>query len=108
MAYILEEEQVKNEPKQVDVYPLKKGKRTLLYLCDLIIVFFFSFVFYAAAVVPLSGVISKEADKLEVEKDARSNRNNILFKNKLLYQKDESSDLHLEMSFTFEQYSRYL
>ena len=107
MAYNLEEEK-EVEVKSVDIYPVKKGKRTLLYLCDLIIVFFFSFLFYAAAVVPISAQVTNESQRLKEENLARVERNNILFYNDLLYRDEESNDLSKEMAYTFEQYARYL
>ena len=95
------------ENKSLDVYPIKKGKRVLLFLCDLVIAFFVSFVFYTAAVVPISEAATNLNARREGSIQARLDRNSVLEDNLLLYKQYETQDLESKMEYTCEQYARY-
>ena len=94
------------EKKQLDVYPIKKGKRFLVYISDLVIAFFFSFLFYTTAVVPLSKIVvnldARQADSAA----ARVERNTVLIENKLLYEEYVTQSLEDKMYYTAKEYAK--
>ncbi len=95
------------ENKSLDVYPIKKGKRVLLFLCDLIIAFFISFVFYTAAVVPISEAATNLNARREGSIQARLDRNSVLEDNLLLYKQYDTQELEYKVAYTCEQYARH-
>ena len=93
------------ENKSLDVYPIKKGKRVLLFLCDLVIAFFISFVFYTAAVVPISEAATYLNARREGSIQARLDRNSVLEDNLLLYKQYDTQELEYKVAYTCEQYA---
>lgn len=101
------EEIQKVEEKRLDVYPVKKGKRILLYLCDLVIAFFFCFVFYTTLVVPVSQSAVSLTARQEESRAARVERNEVLIENKILHREYLSQELNDEMYYTAKEYAKY-
>ena len=100
-------EEGQKEEKRLDVYPVKKGKRILLYLCDLVITFFFSFVFYTTLVVPVSQSATSLTARQEESKAARLERNTVLVENKILYRQYITQELNEQMYYTAKEYAKY-
>ena len=95
------------EKKTLDVYPLKKGKRTLVYLSDLVISFFLSFLIFTFVAIPISESVTGLKGRQNESHAARVERNNVLAGNKLLFLKYEDQTLEEAMTYTGEQYFRY-
>ena len=98
----------KEEKKEVEIYPIKKWKRFILYFCDLVITFFFATLLFTFAAVPISKAVTSFDKKQDEAIIAQKKRNQILFDVNLLYQQGESEDLSKEMNYTFTQYVAYL
>lgn len=94
------------EEKRLDVYPIKKGKRILLYLCDLIITLFFSFTLFMILVAPVSQSITGLANRQAASKAAREERNTVLVENKILNQEYLTQSLSDEMAYTAKEYAK--
>lgn len=101
-------DQKPTEKKSVDVYPVKKGKRSLVYLCDLLISFFFAFVIYSTAVVPLSELAVNFKERQTQNVVNSNKRDAILEENALLFKQFETQSLEGKVSYTCEQYARYV
>ena len=101
-------DQKPTEKKSVDVYPVKKGKRSLVYICDLLISFFFAFVIYSTAVVPLSELAVNFKERQTQNVVNSNERDSILEENSLLFKQFETQSLEGKISYTCEQYARYV
>ena len=98
------------EPKQkkvLDVYPLKKGKRVLLYLCDLVISFFLAFIVFTLIAVPTSKAIVGLDARTAASSKARRERNTVLVENGILNRRFDDDTLEESMIYSGEQFFRY-
>lgn len=99
---------IETKTKKFNLYPLKKGKRFLVFLMDYLITFFFAFALYTVAAVP----ISEQITNMEVRRSesilAREERNDILYQYNIINKQNASSSLEENMLYTFNQYARYL
>ena len=94
-----------NNKKVITITPVGKGKRTLLYLCDVVITFIMSFIMFYVAVLPLSEIIMNYTklnnDIVKLERK----RNSVLASNSILHYKKNYDDTFEDMfDQTFEDY----
>lgn len=94
--------------KEVNVYPLSKGKRVILYLSDFFLAFIFAITLYTLAVSPLATIImGMEAKATEYDNNIAL-RDSVLYGNELLFQKDETAVFSTDMEYTYTLYLGYL
>lgn len=95
----------KESPKIVNVFPITKGKRILLFLADFFICFIISFVLYNVVTFPIWYSIIKYDDIQEKANEAEKNRNSVLYQSNLIYFEDfvkEYDDINKGLSYTFD------
>lgn len=97
--------------KTVEIFPLGKGKRVLVYLSDLIISFALAFLLFNIAVYPSARAIAKVDDKTTSISSIGTKRDSVLYGNSILFAKDESktasSDLNDNLAYTFSLFASY-
>ena len=77
-------------PHYLDVYPLFKGKRMLVYLADLFINFIISLAIFSVAVYPLAQVVTPYGELSQENERARFSMLDLLYDNNLLdYEGDD-------------------
>lgn len=93
----------------VDIQPVSKGKRTLVFLGDFFICFILTFVLMMLAVQPLASLITKLDDKEKTALEAEKNRDDILYDSKLLFflNNDEKYNYEKNLAFTFQRFVSY-
>lgn len=98
----------KEAPQIVNVFPITKGKRVLLFLADFFICFIISFLLFNLATYPIGYVVTKYADVQENADKANLNINYVLSGNELVYFKDESKkeNINEALSYTFDLYMK--
>lgn len=100
------------EPKVVNIYPLKKSRRALLFLADFFLVFIFGITLYALAVYPLGDLIfNMEAQQTQYVEDANA-RDSVLYGNSLLLYDQDSSQTTVyyystNLEYTCERFAEY-
>lgn len=80
--------------KIIDVFPVGKGKRILLWLCDMVIVFFLAYMLNNLAIVPLSNVATGFNAVSEDGTKAIQERNKLLSNTKLIFFANPSEGAH--------------
>ena len=96
-----------NKTEIIDIYPVKKGKRMLIFLADFFISFIISILLYNLAVYPIYYVSSHYADTIDDASVAETRRNIILKDANLLFYEDGASDfseIEPALSNTFNLY----
>lgn len=93
-------EEAKEETRSIDVFPLKKGKRTLLFLADFFIAFIIGVFLFSFAVFPAGKAISKYDSKANVINENQTEQGTLLIQNKLLYQEEDSTGFEDDLSYT--------
>ena len=91
---------------EVNIHPVSKWRRILLYLGDMLIVFILSFAILNIAVVPIaSAFIKTNSDKAY---EAEKARDDILYEYKLLFYKDNTDykkyDYDQNLKYTFNRF----
>lgn len=96
----------KEAPQIINVFPISKGRRVLLFLADFFICFLISFLLFNIAVYPIGYVSTKYADVQENADKANLNINYVLSGNNLVYFKDETKkdNINEALSYTFDLY----
>ena len=79
------ETNLNKEENVVEIHPLSKGRRALLFICDFFISFMFSVFFFSLAILPLGKVIINYDSLSKQSAEALKIRNEILFENDLLF-----------------------
>lgn len=74
-----------NSPKTVDIKPLTKWKRFLVYLSDLFINLIFAFILFNAACAPIGKAITGYDKKNEEYISCTEKANSVLYENKLVF-----------------------
>lgn len=96
------------EPKIIDIQPLKKWKRTLLYLGDFFIVFIASLLLFHLAVYPLGRVFVNYEGQMTSLHEAQERRDSVLYHHELLFPATEYATgyLHFEdnLAYTAKNY----
>lgn len=102
---------LEKEKKTVDIFPLGKGKRVLVYLCDLIINFALAFFLFNIAVFPSARSIIHVDEKTSEIASFGTKRDSVLYGNNLLFAVDEekkaSAYFNGSLTNTFTRYSSY-
>ena len=97
------------EPEQIDVAPLKKGKRILAYLADLFLQFILCFLLFNVATVPLgkamTGFNEKSAEYVSLSEDVRD----ILVGSKILFLRYQNVtfDYDDNLAYTYDVWLSY-
>ena len=110
MPYSIDREKkdIENTPREVEIHPAKKWKRTLLYLGDMMLSFITCFVLFSAIVYPLSMVFVKYNAAETVQ--AGQERDNILYYHQLLFYKDEEFEQYNftdDLKYTYNRFLAY-
>lgn len=95
--------------KVIDIHPLTRGKRMLVFLGDFLICFILTFVLTGIACQPLMSLITGLDKREETAIEAEKNRDEILYEEKLLFYKNTDSKYVYEsnLEFTFQRYLSY-
>ena len=81
-----EEVETKNgDPEVLNVYPLKKGKRILVFLADYFLIFIFSLLLFHLAAYPLGRVIIRADEQYQSYLVDTKKRDSVLYGNGLLF-----------------------
>ena len=107
----MEQEITQNNEKQkvVDILPLKKWKRLVTFLADLMINFIFLFLLYNIAVLPLGKVITNYDKKNAVFEDSVYHINEIFYQNSIVHVSPDytRNDIDLNVEFTYDCWLSY-
>lgn len=102
------DEVVEQEQQYVDIHPLKKGKRALLFLGDFFIVFLLSLLLFHVGVYPLGRYIAKYDDQITSLHQAQVRRDKLLYDNELLFAKNgenkDYDDFENNLVFTCDEF----
>ena len=93
----------------VDIQPISKGKRSLVFLGDFFICFILTFVLMTLAVQPLDSLIGGLSNKEDAALQAERKRDDILYDSRLLYYAAEGEKYNYEknLAFTFQRFVSY-
>jgi hypothetical protein len=94
-------EKLNTNSEMIDVYPIKKGKRILVYLADMLLNFVLSVLLFTAAIFPIARSISNYQADVD-----QANRNHhlmmdVLYDNNLLEYKDEKDKYDFDTCFDY-------
>lgn len=98
-----------NEQLYLDINPISKGRRMLVFLGDFFINFILSMFIFNIIVLPIGQVSSQYEEKMEQINIAQEKRDDILYDNNLLFYETESEkhSFNLNLNYTFELYLKY-
>lgn len=93
----------------VDIQPIGKRKRILVFLADFFITFIIAFILMNAAVFPLGTLFTGNNEKSQKATEAEVLRDNILYGNEILFYKntDDKYVYEKNLEYTFERYLSY-
>lgn len=97
------------ETEQIDVVPLKKGKRILVYLGELFLQFIICFLLFNVATTPLGKLMTGFSQKQDSYVSASENVRQILVGSKLLYLRyqDVPFDYNDNLAYTYDVWLSY-
>lgn len=97
-----------NEPKYIDLHPLKKGKRVLVFLGDFFLTFILSLLLFHIGTYPLGRLIVNYNGQLTSLREAQTRRDKVLYDHELLFVRDGGNkgyeDFELNLTYTSEQF----
>ena len=111
--YSIDKQEIEKQNKEieVDIHPISKWKRILLYLGDMMISFILSVLLLTVAVMPIASLIAKpnrkEAHQMELRRD------DILYDHQLLFYKSEDDasypkyDFNANLVYSFNRWLAY-
>lgn len=103
------EKELEEKPvKEINVYPLSKGKRVILYLADFFLTFILAISLYTLAVSPLGDLIVGNEARANQYSNNVNQRDSILYERELLYRENESTSFSENMKYTCKLYVGYL
>lgn len=104
----MENTEVKKE-KVVDIFPLKKGKRMLVFLGDFFINFMLSFLLFVVACLPIGKAITRYNARNDAYTDNLVLRADILYENQIIFNSGEvdKTEIVYNTSFTYYVYMSY-
>lgn len=93
----------------LDIYPLGKGRRILLWFCDFFVCFFLTFFVFNVAAYPIAKAASGYDNKLMERYEAECRKDDILYHHGILYYENASSQyqFNTNLSYTFDHYLSY-
>lgn len=93
----------------VEIAPIGKGKRTLLFFADFFLSFLMSFILFNVAVTPLGYLITEYDKKSEVSSTYENMKLDILYGRNLLSYHDEDEKYYFSssLSFTYDVFLSY-
>ena len=95
--------------KTIDIQPISKGKRMLVFLADFFLVFIFSFVFFNALVMPIGNYVTHYSERNKESGDAAKSQYDILYGEKVMHY-ENSKDIYKynsNVEFTRDCYLSY-
>lgn len=92
------------ENEEVNITPITKGKRILLFLCDLLVFFMVAFVFNNVLTVPTGRSITSFNSKNSEYLESCENMRDIIYQNKLIYQSPELSKSNIQGNIEYTYY----
>ena len=98
-----------NNNKVIDIFPLNKWKRVLLFLADLFINFILSFVVFNVAVMPIGKLATGYTNKAERYNQNLKNMHSVLYGNKVVLHYNEYSedDIDSNINYTYNCWLSY-
>ncbi len=95
--------------KFVDIQPISKGRRILVFLGDFFINFIIAMFLFNVVIYPIGQAVSSYNDRMIEVEEAESLRNSILYENGLLfYETQEEIDMfNYNLTYTYDLYLRY-
>lgn len=93
----------------LEIAPIGKGKRVLVFLADYFLSFFLTFLLFNVAITPLGYVISQYEERSEVSSTYENMKLDILYGRSLLYYHDESNKYKFSysISYTYDLFLSY-
>lgn len=103
------ENQVTENIKYIDITPLKKTKRALVFLADLFVHLILSFVIYNVSVVPIWKASINYDALVKEQNQASTNIANVLYRNEVLFKDPDGDffDLTNSISYTYGVWLSY-
>lgn len=101
-------EEQKNKPVEIDIHPVSKWKRILVYLGDMMFCFIAAFVIFNCATYPLATVIAPYDSEKSLQ--AAKDRDSVLYDNKILFYEDSSAttkEFSKGLKYTFNRFLAY-
>lgn len=103
----MEEELQQQEENVIDLHPVKKWKRILVFLGDFFISFILSFILFNVAIFPLAKVICHTGDKQNQITECEKTANNLLFNQKILFEDKTYTNFTYHVNYTFKVFLSY-
>ncbi len=100
----------KNKPIEIELHPISKWKRLLVFLGDFFICFFLSFLLLNVLVNPIASAATHANERTEQAKEAEKMRDDLLYYYELLFFKaGESSQYNYDsnLKYTFKRWLSY-
>lgn len=88
-----QDEKIVVNPKYLDISPISKGKRMLVYLADLFLSFILAVGFFSVAVFPISQVIGNYSGIIEESNGYQQKMMDVLYDNDILYYDKTKEDV---------------
>lgn len=103
------EEEFEQKAKVVDIQPISKGRRVLVFLADFFLVFILSFVLFNAAVMPITSAALGRSEKLKESDEASKSQFDILYAQKIMHYEnsDDKYRYTTNVEFTMNCYLSY-
>ena len=110
--YSIEQQQLEeqNKPIEINLHPISKWKRLLVFLGDFFITFFISFLLLNVMVNPIASKVTNAGSRGEQAKEAERIRDDVLYGNELLFYKDKESnkyDYDSNLKYTYKRWLSY-
>ena len=105
----MEENEEQKQSKVVDIQPISKGKRMLVFLADFFLVFIFTFVIFNVLIMPTSSLALNTTIRSEKSDEAAKAQFDILYKEKVMHY-EGSSDIYYynaNVEYTMNCYLSY-
>ena len=112
LMYSIEKQQLEeeNKPIEINLHPISKWKRILVFLADFFINFFLTFILINVLVNPIASAVTKANSRGEQAKEAERIRDDVLYGNGLLFYKNGESnkyDYDSNLKYTYKRWLSY-
>lgn len=105
----MEENETLEQAKVVDIQPITKGKRVLVFLADFFLMFILTFVFFNALIMPVSNLIVGASQRSKESNNAAEIQFAILYEQKVIHH-ENSDDVYYynaNVEYTMNCYLSY-